>query len=671
MKNVILLILSFLIANFTFLTAQTSVELMPSSTIQIIGTVKCVDYDNGNRETTTVNTAVNLFDNNVKTYFATYQRSYGWGGLDLGTKHVITKVAYASSDRADRVLLGVFEGANESDFSDAIPMLIVKQLPELEVLTEEEVSCSRGFRYVRFVGPNDSRCKISELKFFGYEGDGDDSNLYRVTNLPTVTIQTKDAAEITSRTVYVDGMISVISEDNIYTDELEIRGRGNASWGFPKKPYRIKLANKANLLGMPAKEKSWTLINNYGDKTLMRNLLAFDLSERFEMAYTPAGTPVDVILNGEYKGCYQLCDHLGIKPKRVEVDELKLKDASDPEKITGGYLIEVDAYASGESPINWFESNGYRIPVTIGKSFPDDGTYQELLPFKNYIKGHFEKLQAAVFSTNYKDPENGFRKYLDVSSFVRHFLVGEISGNTDTYWSTYMYKNRGEDKFYVGPVWDFDIAYDNDNRTYPINSRTNWIYLRGSSARNMNTMVNQILSDPDMIAEIEAVYAHYRNKKIITEEKLMEVIDNYATALDESQKLNFTRWKIMNQSVHQNPRIWGSYDAEVENVRKYTKARIAWMDNKLNYVPAEEEVNISNVQEDVQPNLLIRTEANRLSILGVSDLLQINIFDINGKLISQEKTKNNYAKTLNKGAYILTITNMKTSVAKTYKCLIP
>lgn len=665
MKN-ILFILSFFILNFSFLVAQTSIELRPSSTIQVIGTKECVDYDNGNQLTTTKNTAANLFDDDVKTYFATYQRSYGWGGLDLGAKHVITRVAYASSDRADRVLLGVFEGANEVDFSDAIPLLVVKETPQTETVTYEDVSCSRGFRYVRFVGPNDSRCKISELKFFGYESGGDNSNLYRVTNLPTVTIQTKNAAEITSKTIYVNGVISVISDDNIHTDSLEIRGRGNASWDFPKKPYRIKLKNKTRLLGLPAEAKSWTLISNYGDKTLMRNLLAFDLSKRFEMAYTPAGIPVDVILNGEYKGCYQLCDHLEINSGRVDIDELKLKDANDVEKITGGYLIEVDAYADREPlQIEWFKSKTYSIPVTIGKSLPD-GTDAELQPFKNYIKNHFELLQTAVFSYNYKDPENGFRKYLDVPSFVRHLLVGEISGNTDTYWSTYMYKNRGEDIFYVGPVWDFDIAYENDSRTYPINSKSNWIYPYGSHANNMNTFVNRILTDPDVTENIETIYAYYRNKGIITEDNLIEVIDNYATMLDESQKLNFTRWNIMNTRVHQNPKIWGSYDAEVENVRRYTKERIAWMDNRLDYVP-----ELSTIQQDTYTNLFIRTESNCLSIFGITDLCQIDIFDMNGKIISQEKTNNTYIKTLNKGAYILTITNQKTGTRNSYKCIIP
>lgn len=663
MKNRLSTIFSFCILCTSFLSAQTSVELIPSESIKVLGITNC--------ESACV--ADHLFDNNVKTYFWPYQRSYAWAGLDLGEKHVITRVAYASADRPERLMLGVFEGANQADFSDAIPILVVKDKRFVsgnqnvtEVLIYEDVSCSKGFRYVRFVGPNDSRCKISELKFFGYKSEGDNSILYRPSNLPVVIIQTKDAAEIADRENYVDGVISIVSEEGFFSDNLQIRGRGNASWEFEKKPYRIKLESKAQLLGMPAKEKNWTLISNYGDKTLMRNLLAFDLSARFEMAYTPAGTPVDFILNGEYKGCYQLCDHVQIKPKRVNVDELELSDASDPYNIAGGYLIEVDAYAWNEREIDRFYSKSYNIPVTINKSLPD-GTDAELQPFKNYIKNHFELFQTVLFGSNYKNLESGFRKYLDTRSFVRHFLIGEISGNTDTYWSTYMYKNRGDDKFYVGPIWDLDLAYENDIRTYPINNKSGWIYTSGSSANNMRTVVNRLLTDGDLFQEIRTTYSYYRDRNIISEEALVEVIDQYEDLLQESQDLNFTRWKIMNSGVHQNPIVWGSYSAEVESVRNYTKNRIKWMDNKLNYVPSS---TLGMPDNSANTNLRIRTEYNALFINGIAGLSRISIYDVSGKLISQEETGSDYVKVLNKGAYIISVSDLESGIRQIYKCLI-
>ena len=120
------------------------------------------------------------------------------------------------------------------------------------------------------------------------------------------------------------------------------------------------------MLDAPAKAKKWTLIPNYSDKTLLRNLLAFEMSRQMGMTYTPYGTAVDVLLNGEYKGCYQLCDQVEINKNRVNITEMTPND-NQGSALTGGYLIEVDAYANQE--ISWFKS-AKGNPVTI-KS-PDD-----------------------------------------------------------------------------------------------------------------------------------------------------------------------------------------------------------------------------------------------------------------------------------------------------------
>ncbi len=265
----------------------------------IIGTSDNFDYTTYSCSRA-VNTPPNVFDGNLNTFLAGCNRSYVWAGLDLGEPHVITEIAYCPRvEMQERLVLGVFEGANNPDFGDAIPIFVITQKPADKTLTRQAISCSRAFRYVRYVGPDNSRGNIAEVEFYGFKSSGDDSKLYQTTNLPSVIIHTADAQDVVVKELYIKGIVSVVSENGteIYTDSLEIKGRGNASWDFPKKPYRLKLNNKANLLGMPAREKNWTLISNYGDKTLMRNLLAFDLSQRLEMPYTPAGKPVDVFLN--------------------------------------------------------------------------------------------------------------------------------------------------------------------------------------------------------------------------------------------------------------------------------------------------------------------------------------------------------------------------------------
>ncbi|GHU96622.1 hypothetical protein FACS1894156_7910 [Bacteroidia bacterium] len=569
------------------LNAQNVVKL-PATTV--IGTDTSVDYNNGNIASTTVNTKNNLFDDDLTTFFAAHQRTGGWAGLDLGTKHVITKVAYCPREgQAVRLLLGVFEGANSPDFLDAVPLCIVTATPPQNTMTEQLVECSRGFRYVRYVGPNDVRCNIAEIAFYGYQDAGNDNALTRIAGLPTVVIHTKNAEDIVEKDVYKEGKVSFISADgtSIFSSDLDIKGRGNASWGFPKKPYRLKLSKKASVLGLPATAKNWTLINNYGDKTLMRNLLAFDLSKRLDIPYTPAGIPVNVFLNGEYKGCYQLCDQMEVGTERVNITEMKPTDIALP-NLSGGYFIEIDAYAEGELPIAWFNSSK-GVPVTI-KSPKDDEIVQEQ---RNYIIAHFNKMETALFSANFKDTTTGYRKYLDVETFIRHFLVGEISGNTDTYWSTYMYKERNSDIFKFGPVWDFDIAFENDYRTYRINDKSDWIYKsEGSSAAgNARNMVNRIFEDAAFVNRLKVVYAAYRNNGKLSADSLAGVVNAYAAQLEEAQKLNFTRWNILHQKEHMNPATYGSYAGEVNNVRSYLTARIAWMDNKLNYVPTDTSTN--------------------------------------------------------------------------------
>ena len=417
----------------------------------VIGTTETVDYSTFGKSYT-VNTREMAFDGNPSTFFASWERSYTWVGLDLGAPHVITKVGWSPRNDVhgeERVVLGVFEGANKEDFMDALPLYIITERGHIGEMTYADTDCSAGFRYVRYVGPSDARCNIAELEFHGHPGEGDSSRLYRPTNLPTVSIHTLDGVIPFDKEHDITAQITIIGGEGeeLLSAPGGIRERGNYSRNFPKKPYRIKFDKKQRILDAPAKAKKWTLINNYGDKTLMRNLLAFELSRRMGMPYTPYGRAVDVLLNGEYKGCYQLCDQVTVNKNRVNITEMTPEDVSGS-NLTGGYFFEIDAYAYQER--SWFNStNG--TPVTIKSPDEDSITTAQF----NYIQNHFNKMEAQ------------WKNYLDLSTFLRHFLVGELSGNTDTYWSVFMYKERDDDKVYTGPVWDFDLAFDNDDRTYP------------------------------------------------------------------------------------------------------------------------------------------------------------------------------------------------------------
>lgn len=590
-----------------------------------IGTVDGYNYETSRVEQ---NIQWRAFDGDLNSYYASNARSYTWVGLDLGTPHIIDKVGWSPRNAAgygpERLRLGIIQGANRADWLDAVPLYIIKENGTIGRMDYGDISVNKGFRYVRFVSTSDARCNIAELEFYGTpgEGDPDEPNLFQVTNLPTVCINTVDAQEPYDKEHDITSNIVIINDHKAYLDYAgTVRERGNASRSFPKKPWRIKFDKKQKVLpDAPATAKKWTLINNYGDKTLMRNLVAFEIAHRLGMDYVPYGHAVDVILNGEYKGCYQLCDQVEVNKNRVNITEMEPED-TEGDALTGGYLIEVDAYADQEPADEWFSSNYHWIPVTI-KS-PDPGVSQQY----NYIKNYFSDLENRVYQSNFSG-DNDYRNMLDIESFLQHFIVGELAGNTDTYWSVYMTKDRGSDKFFTGPVWDFDIAFDNDNRTYPIHDRAgNRVYLfnsgAASSANGMLSFVHKIIyGDTRTKGDIARMWSLARNDKSLTPESMTDFVDALAAELDESQKLNFLRWPIMNEMVHQNPTISGSYEGEVNRLKDYLNTRFNDLDTLMGY-----DSTITGVSDIEQSEISVKIENNVVSFDGITPF---TVYSISG-----------------------------------------
>lgn len=529
----------------------------------VIGSTYSVDYTTG-QQSMTVNTKNNVFDGNFETFFASYDRSGTWVGLDLGSRHIITGIGYSPRiTQENRVELAMIEGANQPDFSDAIPIHMIKRSAPERKMTYEDTECSRGFRYVRYVSPNNVRCNLAELEFYGYPGEGDDSRLYQITNLPTVVINTEKAREITSKEHEISSNVYIISENGtnlLSTSETGVRGRGNASWDqFPKKPYRIKFDSKQSPLGAPASAKKWTLISNYSDKSLMRNIVAFEVSRIFGLAFTPFCHPVDVVVNGEYRGCYQLCDQVEAAKDRVPAKD--------------GYLIEIDAYAWKETHCFWSWKG---TPVTIKHPDEDDCTQAQ----KNHIEYFFNQMESAALGEEFTDSEKGYRKFLDLESFLRNILTGDFCGNTDLLWSVYMYKDAEDGVLYSGPTWDHDLSFDNDYRSYPVNNNDDFIFLSVPSPASdaIREITRKIIKeDPEakeMLAEIwEEAYEKGGLKD------LPAYVDETALLLQESQVLNFKRWNILNQQVHMNFQALGSYYAEVQFLKHCIEERLVKFDS--------------------------------------------------------------------------------------------
>ncbi len=241
--------------------------------------------------------------------------------------------------------------------------------------------------------------------------------------------------------------------------ELEldyIRGRGNGTWYSDKRPYRLKLKKKADLLGM-GENRHWVLLANSYDPSLLRNRLASYMGERLGLPFTSKCLPVDLVVNGQYRGSYLLSENVRLGKNRVDIDELTEKDTEDPE-LTGGYLLHIFLKAS-EPAENVFVSDRM---VRFGTDSPKFGEGEAgLKQQKEYIDGYLQRTEDAVFSADFRDREGvSYTDLMDIASAAKYWWVQELSANPDGMRtsSTYLYKKRGG-KLCWGPLWDFDIAF--------------------------------------------------------------------------------------------------------------------------------------------------------------------------------------------------------------------
>ena len=590
-KNVTPALLLLILLMQSFSLNGTSQDKLLTGTV--IGTRESVDYSTG-QASTTVNTAANAFDGDFSTYFASYERSKTWVGLDLGEPHVITRVGWSPREGSygqKRVLLALFEGANDPNFLDGVPLYLIDQEGSFGSMSYADVNVSRGFRYVRYIGPNDARYNIAEVAFYGHPGEGDDTHFYQLTNLPTLSFHTVDNVDPYDKVHEIVSYITIIydNETKIQEETGTTRYRGNGSLTNAKKPYRIKLDSQKRMfknsdMRSPAKAKKWTLINNHDDKTLMRNLVAFEIARRMGYDYVPWSKPVDVIVNGEYKGCYQLSDQITVDKNRVDITEMTPED-TEGEALTGGYLLELDGYASQET--SWFTSAAGN-PITIKSPDDDEITTEQA----QYIRREFNLMEAKILASNFDDPELGFRLKLDEKSLLQYWLTEELAGNPDAFWSCYLTKEREEDFFRVGPVWDFDNAFDNDYRNYPTNGLGDFLSLARGGAGNSRSLLKRLFSDQALRDSMAVMWNNARAERGITAESLDAYVDSTAQELMQSQRLNFIRWPILDKLIQINHRAGGSYEVEVGWLKEYLENRIPWLDEMINKDPngGEQEV---------------------------------------------------------------------------------
>ncbi len=397
----------------------------------------------------------------------------------------------------------------------------------------------------------------------------------RSTNLPMVYLNTLDGSGIWSKTEYKLAKMHYVYEDDsiaVY-DSVSVRGRGNSTWNMSKKPYRIKFQEKEKLLGKGyAKAKSWTLLANAGDKTLIRNAVTSAMGDFLGLKFNPAHKFVDLTLNGAYMGNYQISDHVEVRPHRVNIEEqdFPLTDDSD---ITGGYLMEVDGFKDG----NCFTTSLFSVPIRVHYPDEDEIAWEQNLYIRNYMR----EFESVLGSSDFADPVKGYRAWVDSVSLVNWFIATEVSANIDGYYSTYFYKNKQDSLLYWGPLWDYDIAYGNDSR------------IRGTERSLMTDVgygqtkewVKRMWEDPWFAKLVNRRYKEVIDGGLV--EHMHETIDSLATLLDDSQQKNYAKWGI-NKKMYHEIVLYSSYEQYILDLKSFINTHTEYLKQAFaNKQPAE------------------------------------------------------------------------------------
>ena len=381
------------------------------------------------------------------------------------------------------------------------------------------------------------------------------------SGLPVMFIQTANNASIPSKHEdWLEGTdIKLYDTDweiNYEGTNDNIRGRGNSTWAYPKKPYALKLDSGAEILGMP-KHKRWVLLANWMDRTMMRNRIAFAVAMKTDLAWTPRGEFVELFVNGEHKGNYYLCEHIKIDKNRVNIDEL------DDTKTDSGYMMELDSYFD---EVNKFKSQYYDLPYMFKD--PDEVNDKQFSFMQNYVN-----TMEASLKDNTKFAARDYTNYLDVNSFVDWWLVHEITGNAEPRHpkSSYMHKDKGG-KIHMGPVWDFDweTFMPTTSRKLLLKDQYTCLYY------------GRLFQDNEFKKKVKERW----NKHEAGFREIIDFIESEGERLKGSDVMNHEMWPITSSAsgfqgyVNQDEAL--SYKDAVNRMKEAYSSKLEYMDKTIN-----------------------------------------------------------------------------------------
>jgi len=423
--------------------------------------------------------------------------------------------------------------------------------------------------------------------------------------IPTVLIDT-DGAAIPDKINYVQTKITLLGSEiyggkDIYAATGGIKLRGNSTSLYDKKPYRIKFDSKQNIFGL-GKAKSWVLLANYLDPSAIRNEIAYSFGARLsEMTarttgfrvYVPRMRPVEVFLNGEYLGLYDMGDHVQADSTRINIDESG-EDFDDngvqlhPEGNVGYYLEIEDSSrvipeyeTEGAAYFIINNSGGYsKNELYVQVKVPEVPSDEQLAYITDYLQTVNDLIRAQ---------DERVWEYIDMDGFIDWYLINEVFKNTDSNFlsSVKMFKDK-DSKLFMGPVWDFDlgsgaVAYSK------IENPTGW---RTREDERADWYVN-LFEMESFSSAVEARWAQLHEEGIL--EGIFTDIDRLSTYVADAAHQNYAKWHD-NYVANANGSGWlkvpdiqlsnDDWEVQPDYLRNYMTARIAWMDEQFGYAPA-------------------------------------------------------------------------------------
>lgn len=345
-----------------------------------------------------------------------------------------------------------------------------------------------------------------------------------------------------------------------------IKGRGNTTWGQDKKPYSIKLKNGQDILGM-GEARRWELLANAYDGSNMRNQLVLEMAQEAGMQYTPQAAWTDLYLNGQYQGLYQISEKVETGAGRIAIDDHD-KGKGD---LTGGYLFLMEDASRFENAESRFMTSGSQTMVI--KS-PEQADEEEIA----YLSELVQEFEDAITVPDGINPQTGkaFTEYIDLDSFVKKYLVEEITKNSDAVTnSQYFYKQADSASrlLYAGPVWDYDnaLGHTSEEAMDPVGLMLDKV----RSAEGSNLWYGSLCSQPVFSQRVKELYQETFSKLLLD---MAEVkIDAYREQLRISATLDWIRWKDVNKDFRYA--VCESYDAYVDYLQNFIRQRKVFLDS--------------------------------------------------------------------------------------------